>query len=95
MATIEQVLDPLVPTKSGRDLSLSELQRLTLRRLRGDKHFIPMLMLGVEGVIDRKRALAEVQSLSFIGRHLLQIEQDYIAFEIKLRSQGKWPADHS
>lgn len=82
-ATVKHVLDPAVPTKSGKDLSIVQLQRLTLRRLKLDRHFVPFLMLGVQGSITRKRALEEVKALSYVGRHLIELDQSYLAATLR------------
>ena len=83
LATITQVLDPRVPTRTIGELSIPEQVRLISARLRREKHFVPLHVLGVEGVIDRKRALREIQSLSSLGLHLLEIEKQYLKIQLE------------
>jgi hypothetical protein len=85
MASLEEVRDPAVPTKSLGELSHSELVRLVLARLRRDSHFVPMHIFGVQGVIDRKRAIREVKLLSAVGLHLIEIEKGLILIQLRVR----------
>jgi hypothetical protein len=75
VATIRQVIASDIPTRTGKELSLDERVRLATRRIRDNKRFVSMMMLGVEGVIDRKRALEEIKKRSHIGLHLLEIDR--------------------
>jgi len=83
LATIAEVLNPRVPTRFMGELSLAEQVRLISARLQREKHFVPLHVLGVEGIIDRKRALREIQSLSPLGLHLLEIEKQYLKIQIE------------
>ena len=85
LATFEEVLDPQVPTRSMGELSHSELVTLVLERLRRDKVYPALLMLGAKGVIDKKRALREIRKLSPIGVHLIEIEKEYLQLQLRRR----------
>lgn len=87
-ASLDHVLDPSVPTRSGMDLSIFELQKLTMRRFRSDPYFVPLCVLGVEGTITRNRALREVKALSPLGRHLISVDQAYIAATLAQRRKS-------
>jgi len=82
MATLAEVLDPNTPTNSLGELDHSEMIKLVVARLRADKHFIPLFMLGARGVIDKKRAIREVLKGSPIGLHLMEIEKEYIHLQV-------------
>jgi hypothetical protein len=84
-ATLEDVLDPAVETKTLEELSHPQLVRLILARLRSDESFIPLRMLGTRGVIDRSRAIQEIAASSSIGLHLMNIEKEYIRLQLKRR----------
>jgi len=83
LATIAELLNPRVPTRFMGELSLAEQVRLISARLRRERHFVPLHVLGVEGIIDRKRALREIRALSRLGLHLLEIEKEYLKIEIE------------
>jgi hypothetical protein len=85
LATLEEVRDPGVPTRSLGELSHVELVTLVLERLRKDKAYPPLYMLGVSGVIDKRRAIREVKNLSPVGLHLIEIEKEYIQFQLNRR----------
>jgi hypothetical protein len=74
VATIREVIASDIPTRTGKELSLDERARLATRRIKENDHFVSMRMLGVQGVIDKKRALEEIKKLSHIGLHLLEID---------------------
>jgi hypothetical protein len=75
VATIRQVIASDIPTRTGTELSLNERVRLATRRIRDNEHFVSMMMLGAEGVIDKERALQEIKKRSHIGLHLLEIDR--------------------
>lgn len=85
MATLEEVRDPQVPTRSIGELSHAELVTLVLERLRRDKAYPPLRMLGAKGIIDRRRAMREVGRLTPIGLHLIEIEKEYVQLQLKRR----------
>jgi hypothetical protein len=83
LATIEEVLDPDIGTRTWKELSSEEAQRLCLRRIKDNNNFISMRMLGTADVVDKKRALTEVKRLSPIGLHLIEIERRYIRLQLE------------
>jgi hypothetical protein len=83
LATIEDVIASDVHTRMGRDLSLPERVRLATHRLRKNQHFVPMIMLGATGVIDKARALREIKRLTPIGLHLLDIDMRHSRLQIE------------
>jgi hypothetical protein len=82
MATLADVLDPNVPTNSLGDLDHSQLVNLVVARLKADKHFLPLFMLGAKGVVDKERAIREVRKGTPIGLHLIEIEKEYIRLQV-------------
>ena len=84
-ATVDHVLDPVIPTKMGCDLSVHELQRLTLRRITCDRNFVPFYMLGAGGPVTKQRALKEVKALTALGRHIMALDQEYVAAALRRR----------
>lgn len=82
MATLTEVQDPRVPTRTIGELSHTELKNLVHSRIKNDESFTPLHMLGVDGVVDKDRALREVQAGSHIGLHLIDIEKEYIALQL-------------
>jgi hypothetical protein len=89
LATIRQVIASDVPTRMGRELSLDERVRLTTRRIRENNRFVPMMMLGVRGVIDKKRALKEIKALSPIGLHLLEFDMRHSRLQMEQSLAGR------
>lgn len=85
LATIAQVRDPAVATLACEELSHSQLTKLVLARLRRDRDFIPLYVLGVAGVINKSRAIEEVKALSSIGLHLIGIEREIIRLQLRRR----------
>jgi hypothetical protein len=83
LATIQEVLDPEVRTRTSKGLSMGEMQKLCLRRIKENDSFVPMRMLGTSDVIDKKRALSEIKALSPIGLHLLEIERRHMLLQLQ------------
>lgn len=83
LATIEEVLDPNIATRTWKDLSSDETNQLCLRRITNNNNFIAMRMLGTPNVIDKKKALSEIKKQSPIGLHLLEIERRYIRLQLE------------
>jgi hypothetical protein len=83
LATIREVLASDVPTRTGQDLSLGERSRLATRRIRDNDKFVSMMMLGVAGVIDKKRALMEIKEMSPIGLYLLDFDIRHSRLELE------------
>ena len=76
IATLRDLVDPNVPTKSPSELTEEQRSELVARRIEMQPKF-EIGMLGV-GVIDKTRAIAEVRARSKIGRILTEIEQRVI-----------------
>ena len=91
LATIREVLASDILTRIGRDLSLHERVRLATRRIRENKDFVPMMMLGISGLIDKRRALKEIKDLSPVGMHLLDIDMRHSRLQIEqsLRTRAR------
>jgi hypothetical protein len=85
LATLDEVRNPSIATRSLGHLSTYDLQKLVLRRLRTNKNFLPLRMLGVEGVVGKTRAMAEVRTLSHVGQHLMEIEKRLIRLQLEAR----------
>jgi hypothetical protein len=83
LATIADVLSPSVSTRTVDDLSLPEQVRLIVARLRREKHYVPLQVLGFEGVVDKTKAIEEIRSLSQLGLHLLKIEMEYLKIQLE------------
>jgi|HubBroStandDraft_4_1064222.scaffolds.fasta_scaffold1376739_1 hypothetical protein len=82
-ASLKDVRDPSMPTRTLADLTHEELVRLTVRRLSSDKDFLRLRMLGVPGVITRSRAIKEIKAGTIVGRHLLEIEKHHIRHQLE------------
>jgi hypothetical protein len=81
LASLREISDPKVPTKSLDELSSSELATLVHHRLqRTADSRLPIRMLGVAGQIDNARAMEEVRAMTHIGRALIDIEKRFIRF---------------
>lgn len=85
LATLEEVRDPAVATRSIGELSHPELVTLILERLRREKTYPPLRMLGAEKVIDKRRVIQEIRKLSPIGLHLIDIEKEYVKLQVQRR----------
>lgn len=84
-ATVDEILDPKVKTRSAGETSLEERKALCLRRIRSDSSFVPMRMFGVKAIVDRKRAMKEIAALSPLGMRLMELQLIQIAIEIRVR----------
>jgi len=82
-ASLMEVRDPKMATRTLADLTHEELVRLTVRRLSGDKNFLPLRMLGVPGIITRSRAITEIKAGTIVGRHLLEVEKHHIRHQLE------------
>jgi hypothetical protein len=83
LATIRNVIASDIPTRTGVELSLDERVRLAMRRIEENNYFVSMRMLGVSGVIDKKRTLEEIKKLSPLGLHLLDIDMRHARLQIE------------
>jgi hypothetical protein len=73
MASLKQVLAPEIPTRDFGELAPEQQAILTAERIRRQPRY-KMGMVGA-GVIDQKRAIAEVKAQTDVGRTLMEIEQ--------------------
>lgn len=74
LASLQEVLDPIVPTLSLGELTEQQRIKLVLARLEAKPHDYAVSMIGA-GTINKARAIAEVQAHSRVGRTLVDIEQ--------------------
>jgi hypothetical protein len=82
-ATLREVLNPSIPTRSLGELTQHELMKLVVHRLRLDKKKFKIRMLGVPGIIDERKAIKEVRALSHIGLYLIDLEKRYLRLLIE------------
>lgn len=86
-ATLNEILDPGVPTMSLAELSEEQRVNLVVSRLQLKPDDFRVAMIG-PAVIDKTRAIAEVKAGSRIGRTLMEIEQ---ALLLHLAETGRKP----
>lgn len=79
-ATLREVVDPEVPTMTYSELSPVQRAELVAKRISEQPKF-QIAMLGA-GLIDQKRAMAEVKGQTAIGRALMEIEQRVINHQV-------------
>jgi hypothetical protein len=77
IATLREVLDPAVPTMSLPELTEEQRVQLVLERLRREPDDFRIGIIG-PGIIDKTRAIAEVESRSRIGRTIMEVEQNLL-----------------
>ena len=85
LATLREVVDPDVPTMSFSELSARQRVDLVAKRIAQQPKF-QIAMLGA-GLLDQKRAIAEVQGQTSIGRALMEIEQRVINHQVAKAAQ--------
>jgi len=83
LATLEEVRNPDSWTRTIGELSHRELVRLICARVELESNFVPLHMLGVDGILDKTRALREIRSGSHIGLHLLDIEKEFLSLQLR------------
>jgi len=76
VATLRDVVDPIVPTKQLSDLTLEQRAELVVKRLELQPS-IELAMVGA-GMVDKTRAIAEVKARTKVGRLLIEIEHQMI-----------------
>jgi hypothetical protein len=86
MATLGEVIDSSTPTRSLAELTEQQRVDLTIARLQTRSAETKIAMIG-PGIIDRNRAIAEVQARSRIGKTLVEIE--CMSVSNQLRQAGK------
>jgi hypothetical protein len=79
-ATLREVVDPDVPTMTYSELSPEQRAELVAKRISEQPKF-QIAMLGA-GLLDQKRAMAEVKAQTAIGRALMEIEQRVINHQV-------------
>ncbi|MEP6742784.1 MAG: hypothetical protein ABJB61_09835 [bacterium] len=85
-ATLREVVDPEVPTMTYSELSAKQRADLVAKRIAQQPKF-QIAMLGA-GLIDQKRAMAEVKGQTAIGRALMEIEQRVINHQVNKAVQA-------
>jgi hypothetical protein len=73
IARLRDVLDPTTPTLSLHELTEDQRVRLVVARLQLKPKEYKLAMIG-PGIIERTRAIAEVETRSAIGRAIMAIE---------------------
>jgi hypothetical protein len=74
LASLAEVADPLVPTMSLSELTEQQRIDLAVARLQAKADDFRMIMVG-PGLINKARAIAEVQARTKVGRTIMEIEQ--------------------
>ena len=94
-ATLREVVDPDVPTMTYSELSPEQRAELVAKRISEQPKF-QIAMLGA-GLLDQKRAMAEVKAQTAIGRALMEIEQRVINHQVDkaLAAEQAKPATRS
>jgi hypothetical protein len=88
-ATLRDVVNPDVPTMTYSELSAKQRAELVAKRIAQQPKF-QIAMLGA-GLIDQKRAMAEVKAQTSIGRALMEIEQRVINHQVNKAIQSEQP----
>jgi hypothetical protein len=88
-ATLREVADPDVPTMTYSELSPEQRAELVAKRISEQPKF-QIAMLGA-GLIDQKRAMAEVKGQTAIGRALMEIEQRVINHQVNKAMVAEQP----
>ena len=88
-ATLRDVVDPDVPTMTFSELSPKQRAQLVAKRIAQQPKF-QIAMLGA-GLLDQKRAIAEVKAQTAIGRALMEIEQRVINHQVTKAINGEQP----
>jgi hypothetical protein len=88
-ATLREVVDPDVPTMTFSELSPKQRAQLVAKRIAQQPKF-QIAMLGA-GLLDQKRAMAEVKAQTAIGRALMEIEQRVINHQVAKAIKAEQP----
>jgi hypothetical protein len=88
-ASLREVVDPDVPTLTYAELSPEQRAELVAKRISEQPKF-QIAMLGA-GVLDQKRAMAEVMGQTAIGRALMEIEQRVINYQVNKALTAEQP----
>ena len=76
VATLQDVVDPNVPTKQLSELTLEQRAELVAERL-ALQPSLELAMIGA-GIIDKQRAITEVKGKTKVGKLLIEIEHQMI-----------------
>jgi hypothetical protein len=76
-ATLRDVLDPKVPTRSFAGLSRKRQSEIIAARIRGQKRF-RLWIFGL-GQVSRRRAVLAVQSRDPLGQALIELDRSILA----------------
>jgi|HubBroStandDraft_4_1064222.scaffolds.fasta_scaffold227637_1 hypothetical protein len=82
-ATLREVLDPNIPTKNIAELSIPELYDLASARVKLLPSDFQVAIMGY-GLIDKQRALAEVQGRTPLGKHIAILQIKVLQHEARL-----------
>jgi hypothetical protein len=74
LATLKEILDPACPTLSLEELTEQQRNDMIIARFRLKPENYTISMIG-RGVINKARAIAEIEAGSPVGRTLIEIEQ--------------------
>jgi hypothetical protein len=88
LASIQEVLEPSTPTMSLAELTEQQRVELVIARLQSKPDDFTISMIG-PGVINKTRAIAEVQARTRVGRTLMEIEQLQISTMIGSNNPGE------
>lgn len=88
-ASLRELVDPDVPTMTYSELSPDQRSALVAKRIAQQPKF-QIAMLGA-GLLDQKRAMAEVKAQTSIGRALMEIEQRVINHQVAKALLGEQP----
>ena len=88
-ASLREVVDPDVATMTYSELSPDQRSALVAKRI-GQQPKFQIAMLGA-GLLDQKRAMAEVKAQTSIGRALMEIEQRVINYQLAKAMQAEAP----
>jgi hypothetical protein len=89
-ATLEEVVNPQVPTKNLPELSSAEIYDLAVTRLSLEAPNFQVAVMGF-GLIDKARALAEIRARTKLGKHLavLQMYSVRSLVDLALREKSR------
>lgn len=85
LASLADVVDPQTPTLSLSELTPTQRAELIAKRIAAQTDF-ELAMLGA-GLVNKERAIAEVNAQSKVGKVLMQIEQKMISNLIEQAQQ--------
>ena len=85
-ATLREVVDPHTPTKNLPELSTTEVYDLAAARLKLLPDDFQVAIMGF-GLIDKHRALAEVQARTELGKHIAILQIKNLQRLVRLASK--------